>query len=472
MNRKKVVVLGAGVAGLAMGYVLARSGKYEVRVLEESDTCGGLCGSFQYNNFTLDYGAHKLYSVIPGVLDELRELMGNRLVELPKKNRIFLKGRLLDYPLSLGNLMRVLGFRLFLKLGFGYAISLFKGVLCRKTPRSYEEYMIQFFGKPTYELIFEPLADKVWGNPADLHPEMARTRVPSSGGLEVLLKLLKLKKETAETNAATFYYPRSGFGDFPQKLKEEIQQKGSEVFVKTKVTAIERQNGRVTAVQALVDGQQKRFACDFLISTIPLGILSRYLFCGNTAPVVHKADELQFRHLVLVYIFIRQPLVLQDQWIFFPEKEYIFSRIFEQKQMNPELGPEDQTTICCDFTCAEDDKKWRTDDAGLIEQCIEGLHRAGFIKKEDVVEGLVKRQKNFYPRYDCRFTEKIEESMRQLKQVNNLILTGRLGMYNYNNSDHCYDMARFIGQKLDEQISVPEIWSALENRVKGYKIVD
>jgi len=62
--------------------------------------------------------------------------------------------------------------------------------------------------------------------------------------------------------------------------------------------------------------------------------------------------------------------------------------------------------------------------------------------------------------------------MRQLKQVNNLILTGRLGMYNYNNSDHCYDMARFIGQKLDEQISVPEIWSALENRVKGYKIVD
>ena len=52
--------------------------------------------------------------------------------------------------------------------------------------------------------------------------------------------------------------------------------------------------------------------------------------------------------------------------------------------------------------------------------------------------------------------------------VQSLLLPGRLGMYNDNNSDHFADMGRFIAENL---VAGKEIWDALEEGVKDYKIV-
>ena len=71
VSRGPVVVLGGGVAGLASAYYLTRAG-FPVTVVERAPVLGGLCGSFQSNGFTLDHGPHKLYSVVPGILDEIR----------------------------------------------------------------------------------------------------------------------------------------------------------------------------------------------------------------------------------------------------------------------------------------------------------------------------------------------------------------------------------------------------------------
>ena len=470
-DQKNVVILGGGVAGLAMGYFLCRRGKYAVTVLEQAPTTGGLCASFEYNGFILDHGAHKLYSAIPGILEEIRALMGDRLLKLPKKNRIYLKGNLLDYPLQFGNLFQALGAGMFVNLGFGYAASMIRGMFARTPPRSYEEYMIKYFGAPTYQLVFEPLADKVWGNPSGLHPEMARTRVPSSNGLEVIFKLLGLKKERKDTNAEFFYYPRKGFGDWPQMLREHIESMGGKVIVNAGIKHFEKRDHKVSSVTSAVNGSVQNFPCDYLISSIPLSALSRYIF-PDAANFSHQVDTLQFRHLLLVYLFINRPLALKDQWIFFPERDFVFSRIFEQKQMNPELGPKDQTVVCCDFTCTEDSWQWKADDAVLAQKCIKGLENAGFIKAEEVTGHLIKRTRNFYPRYDTEYIEKMQRVNEQLKQVENLLLTGRLGMYNYNNSDHCFDMAKFISERLDQGMRPAEIWSRLEDRVGTYKIVD
>jgi protoporphyrinogen oxidase len=175
-QKQKIVVLGAGIGGLSAAYFLAKTGKYEVTVLEKAPLTGGLCASFEYNDFTLDYGAHKIYSLIPGVLDEIKTLMGDGLLELPKINHLYLRGHLVDYPLKLGNLAAVLGPTQFMRLGFGYALEFLRGLFSKTVPQSYEEYMIQRFGRPAYELVFQPLAEKVWGDPASLHPEMARAR--------------------------------------------------------------------------------------------------------------------------------------------------------------------------------------------------------------------------------------------------------------------------------------------------------
>lgn len=471
-SKTPIVILGAGVGGLAAGWFLARTGRYDVTLLERAPVIGGHCGSFQHNGFTLDYGPHKMYSVIPGILDELRDLMRGRLLTHQKRNSVYLRGHRLAYPLQMGNLANVLGMREMLRLGSSYAAALAKNSVMGRKPGSYADYVIQRFGRATYRLVFEPLAWKVWGDPATLHPEMARTRIPSSGGSELLLKLLRLKKESTATNAETFYYPEKGFGDFPRALEEQIERHGGRILVNARIDRLVMEGNRISAVLFQAGGSEQRLPCHTLISSLPLTNLGELIY-GDREPEFHQAAQnLRFRHLVLVYLFLNRPAVLEDHWVFFPERELLFSRVFEQKRMNPKLGPPDRTALCCDFTCAEDDSAWRSTDQELASRCIEGLVRTGFIKNSEVEDCLVKRSKNFYPIYDLAYAEKMRTVSRTLRRIPNLLTTGRIGMYNYNNSDHCLDMGRFIAEGLLNGDSPPQIWEGLEKRVGTYRIVD
>jgi protoporphyrinogen oxidase len=471
-NKKKVVILGGGIGGLSAGYFLARSGRFKVTVLEKAPVIGGVCGSFQHNGFVLDYGAHKIYSVIPGIMDEIRKLMGDRLIKVPKKNRIYLRGHLLDYPLKLSNLAVALGIGTFLKLGFGYALTSIRGLFDKSPASSYEDYIIKRFGRGTYELVFEPLADKVWGNPSTLHLDMARTRIPASGGLDVILRLLSIKKESVETSADFFYYPRKGFGDLPETLREKIEEIDGKVFLNVNLIDVERSNGRIKCINTIVDNQTYSFPSDYVISSIPLSALGKLIFSDSDEEFNSAVNKLEFRHVILTYIFVKKPLVLEDQWIFFPERQFIFSRVFEQKQMNPELGPPDETAICCDFTCTEDSWQWKAQDEEIAKKCVEGLIKGGFIQSDDVTAYHVIRFENFYPRYDLNYNKKLNNVTQKLQQVDNLLLTGRIGMYNYNNADHCVDMGKFITENLEKDEKLGQIWDKLANRVANYKIVD
>lgn len=471
-DRTDVVILGGGVGGLSAGWFLQRTGAYNVTVLEKDAVVGGVCGSFCRDGFTLDYGAHKLYSVIPGVMDEIAELMGDRLTTLPKSNRLFLRGHRVDYPLRLGNLAAALGLGVFLKLGFGYAWQLATGPLKRSEARSYEQYIVRRFGRPAYELVFEPLADKVWGDPAGLHPDMARTRVPASGGLEVVLKLLGLKKDTAQTNAERFWYPKAGFGDFPKAMAERIEQDGGRVLCDANVREAVRDGATVKEVRATVAGRDETYPCDVLISSIPLADLGSLVFADDGGEFASLIERLQYRHVVMAFLTIDRPNVLTDQWVFFPERKYLFSRIFEQKRMIAELCPADRTVLCCDFTCESDSWAWRASDEQIAERCAEGLVEAGFIKPEEVSDTVVKRRESFYPRYDLAYREKIAAVMDKIKSVRNLVPTGRVGLYNYNNADHCVDMGRFISERLNPAAATADLVDPLQQRVSEYRIVD
>ncbi|RJQ45288.1 MAG: FAD-dependent oxidoreductase [Nitrospiraceae bacterium] len=470
-EKTKLVVLGAGIGGLSAGYFLTRNGKYEVTILEKSQDIGGVCGSFTHDGFVLDYGAHKLYSVIPGILDEIRGVMDGRLLKVLKKNRIFLRGHLLDYPLKLGNLAKALGLGTFLKLGVGYAVTFVMGLIDRKPAASYEEYILKRFGRGTYELVFEPLADKVWGDPSTLHPDMARTRLPASGGVDVILRLLGIKKESKETSAEYFYYPKKGFGDFPGTLREKIEEKGGKVFTNALPQRVIISDDKIVGIEVLMDGQPSVLSCDYVVSSIPLSALGELVFPGDDK-FNSAVQKLEFRNVILVYIFVNRPVILEDQWIFFPEREYIFSRIFEQKQMNPDLGPAERTSICCDFTCTNDSWQWKAGDDEIAAKCVEGLKKSGFVKDSEVSGHLVVRFPNFYPRYDLKYQEKIKEVTLKFRELDNLLLTGRIGMYNYNNADHCFDMGKFITEKITEGKQISNIMEELEQRVANYRIVD
>src|SRR5207247_8337134 len=107
----------------------------------------------------------------------------------------------LDYPLRLGNLLPLVGPARAARLGLLYAGAMASRALRRREPVSYEDYILQRFGRGVYELIFEPLARKVWGDPKLLSADLARARIPSGGATELILRLLKLKQNSEDVDA-------------------------------------------------------------------------------------------------------------------------------------------------------------------------------------------------------------------------------------------------------------------------------
>lgn len=65
---KKVIVIGAGPAGLTAAYeLLSRSKSYGVTVLEESFDLGGISKTVNYKGNRMDMGGHRFFSKVPEV---------------------------------------------------------------------------------------------------------------------------------------------------------------------------------------------------------------------------------------------------------------------------------------------------------------------------------------------------------------------------------------------------------------------
>ena len=473
---RKVIVLGAGFGGLSVAWMLARKGGFDVTVIEKKDVTGGLCATFEHKGHLLDYGPHKCYSVIPGILDELKSLMGNEFLKLEKSNSIFLFNKFLKYPLSITDLILKMGLsNMFACMG-SVASTFIKKKKDPESILSYKDYMIDKFGKQIYQLVFEPLADKIWADPHTLSADIARARIPATNIIDTLLRASGLKKESQHTDAAYFYYPEKGFGRITQRMHEEIIKLGGKILTDTFPVAINTHSGHVRSVDVETKEGKKTLDCDLLLSSINIKNLIE-LIKDETGQLLLEealsfARSLEYRAVFLVYFFLNREHVTNHHWIFFPQRDVIFGRIFETKSMSEHVGPNGESAICCDFTDYEGGPLWNMSDHQLIDKCKEDLKKVGIIKEEWIKDSLLLRVPKFYPRYDIEYKDKVSSLYKEMKKVSNLLLTGRIGFYNYNNSDHCLDMGRFIADDLAGGKEPNEIWDALEERVAHYRIVD
>ena len=77
---KKVIIIGAGPAGLTAAYELLRTpDEYEVVVFEEGSQVGGIAKTVNYKGNRMDMGGHRFFSKMPEVnawWDEMLPLQG------------------------------------------------------------------------------------------------------------------------------------------------------------------------------------------------------------------------------------------------------------------------------------------------------------------------------------------------------------------------------------------------------------
>lgn len=73
---EKVIIIGAGPAGLTAAIELLKNGgDYDVTILESSQAMGGISQTVRYNGNRMDIGGHRFFSKNQQVMDWWADLM-------------------------------------------------------------------------------------------------------------------------------------------------------------------------------------------------------------------------------------------------------------------------------------------------------------------------------------------------------------------------------------------------------------
>jgi len=460
----RVVIIGAGVTGLAVAWKLVKD--HEVVILEKRGAIGGIATTFKHKNFVLDSGPHKIYSLIPGIMDEMKALLGPEATTIPKTSGVIVAGKRLNYPVKLVDLLLKLNPLLSIKLMVGYGLAFFLSFFRKKKPVSYADYFRQNFGTPIYELVFKQMAEKSWGDPEKLTEDLARRRVPYSGVLNMVKTMLFKDKRLSAEN---FYYPRQGFIEMSKIMLERVLQGGGKIIYNANVKKFDTGENKITSVTFEHEGALKKLSADYVVSTAPITVVPSML---NAPPeVMTAASELKFRSLMLVYILVNKPQVTKDVWTFVPDREFIFQRISEQKNFSKQMGTETQSVLITEIMCYANDSLWNTEDADLYKRAIADLIKAKFVKEGEAEGFYVLKLKNIYPVYEIGYKDKLDKVLGYTDRFENYITLGRLGLFNYNNTDHCIDMAIWASNHIRSRKPIRD-WIQTRKRFDDYVIVD
>lgn len=469
----KVMILGAGITGLSLGSYLADK-KHHIDILERTSTIGGMAKSFKYKKHTLDFGPHKIYSQIPEIIPEFFKIAGSdNLLTVKKRNSLFLLGKPFDFPVQIFQI--ILGISPFksLSLGMGFGWTTFKNIFSRKQPKTYEEYFIKGFGKPAYNLLFRDLAWKLWGNPKKLTEELGRKRVPVPNVFEMLRSGKGTDSAGRELAAKHFYYPKKGgIGFISEMFAKNVKRKKGKINLSSNIESINTKNKKVISVTYKKDNRKITKKTDFLAGTIYLKDMIELMRPEAPIKVLVAASELKYRSLILVYLIINKPRVLKDNWMFFPERKFIFNRISEHNSFSPYVVEPGKSIITAEITTDYGTDIFKSHDNYLFRRVIDDLEEAGILKEKDVKEFLVKKAGRIYPVYDMDYKKNLGIVLKYLDSFKNFITLGRQGLYNYNNTDHCIDMSKEATKYINNPKSSIFDWRQSRKYFQSHRIVD
>jgi protoporphyrinogen oxidase len=461
---RKILILGAGITGLRTAEYLAAAGN-EVTLVEKANKIGGMSGSFKHGEFILDHGPHKFYSQLDGVYKDFESIVGaENYLTVKKKNSLRLLGKYFDFPVKLSQLMTNINPILSAEI----LIDFTKQQFSKSEVVSYEDYFIKGFGKKGYSILFKGFAEKVWGDPRKISEELGRKRSPAKNVFDVIKTLLV--KNDKNVNAEFFLYPKKGMGVLCENLADRILEKKGKIFLESVAKKINFSNGRIKSVEVEIKNRKKKIECDILISTIPLNELMKIATQGVSKRAVESASELKYRSLIVSYIVLNKTVALKDNWIFFPEKEFHFSRVAEQKSFSPFTSPENKTIITAELPCEFNSELYNSSDESLRSLVVRDLEKAGLAKNEEVLEFFTKKADKVYPVYEIGYKQKLNSVLEELDKIENLFTIGRLGLFNYNNIDHCLDMAKLVAEIINEDKRSE--WKKARDYFENYRIVD
>ncbi|NWG31094.1 MAG: NAD(P)/FAD-dependent oxidoreductase [Rhodocyclaceae bacterium] len=487
MNKPKVIIIGAGPAGLTAALELLRDGRMQPIVLEASDTVGGISRTVVFKGNRMDIGGHRFFSKSDWVMNWWKEILPivakapvvdiayqgkcrsasadfcaeetelvneGRIMRVRNRlSRIYFLRKYFDYPIKLNaTTISNLGPVRLMRIGASY---LWAMLFPRRPEKSLEDFLVNRFGGELYRTFFRDYTEKVWGVPcSQISAEWGAQRIKGLSILETLRHAWRvLRKKNAQATKTSliehFLYPRLGPGQLWEEVARRVLAGGGEIRFGQKVVGLRHENGHIRSVMTeTTNGYSCEMDVDYVISTMPIKDLVAGMQPAAPADVASVATALPYRDFITVGLLLRRmrtnPQACSasannmpaDNWIYIQERDVRIGRLQVFNNWSPDLvANPDHVWLGLEYFCQEGDDLWCMSDSEMLDFAAGELEKIGMIVKTDVLDGTVIRVPKTYPAYFGAYGQfpKVRE---WLDGFENLFLVGRNGMHRYNNQDH------------------------------------
>ncbi len=479
---QKIVIIGAGPAGLSAAYkILKSSNDYQVLIFEEESQVGGISKTINYKGNRIDIGGHRFFTKdkeVEKIWTDILKIQSKKSYDdkklhidkkLPKKgldpekddnvmlirnrvSRIFYKNKFFDYPVSINlKTIRNLGFTDTILSGFSYL----KYSVFKKSEDNLEDFYINRFGKKLYSMFFEGYTEKVWGRkPKEISKEWGEQRVKGISIKEVVknyfCKIFRIKQKNKETSLIEqFYYPKFGPGEFYEELAKEVVSLGGKIIKNSKVVKVNKIRNKIDSITYIKGNIEYTEKLDILISSMPIKDLINSM--NNVSKKVKNiSNNLPYRDFITVGLLVDKLVlknmtniktlnnIIPDCWLYIQDTNVKLGRIQIFNNWSPYLVKDVDNSVWLglEYCCNESDHFWNMSDKEIKNFSISELKKINIIDDNTkIIDSCCYKIKKAYPAYFDSYSE-IDLVKDYLNKIDNLYCIGRNGQHRYNNMDH------------------------------------
>jgi protoporphyrinogen oxidase len=369
------LVLGAGPAGLAAGYVLARAG-HKPLVVEKGKSSGGLMRSIKRSDFIVDIGRKELYDRLERVDQFWAELLGNDYRQYPHRGGVLFDGHIIEISPSFRGFRRGMPWPMLI----GCAGDLFWARMRANSdrPQNLEQYYYQKCGRRLTQITSQGFQEKLSGM------KWAEVKLPenhSHGSDSTFFQAVKalmvrtFSRKEVNTFKGVWRHPARGTGQICDALERGAAQKGGRFVFESNVLEINSSDGKIISVKVEACGETVLYETEHVISSIPEQILLKLLLKDRftTLDVALKVPPSSKKTIVLVYLFLNEEPRFPHAWLNVTCPHTRIGRITNYSGINRQMVPAGKTCLCCEFYCSAGDPLLERDQneftALALEEC-------------------------------------------------------------------------------------------------------
>jgi protoporphyrinogen oxidase len=457
----RVVIIGAGPAGLTAAYVLATRYGLASTILESDSVVGGISRTVERDGWRFDIGGHRFFTKVREVEALWKEILpATEFLVRPRMSRIYYNGKFYDYPLKASNALKNLG-----------VIEAFRCVLSYvwarinppKDQTTLEGWIASRFGWRLYEHFFKTYNEKLWGVPTNRMPaDFAAQRIKNLSLFNAVVNALLPKRNQKDITSLIeeFNYPKLGPGMMWERCRDLVIERGCSIVMNSRVVGIRHTDGRAhTVVAQDRNGVRTEYPCDHVVSSMPISQLLMGMEPPAESGVIAAARDLRYRDFLTVALVVPQEYSFPDNWIYVHARNVQVGRIQNFGSWSPYLVKEGRTCLGLEYFVFEGDETWTKPDAALIEQGKRELGLLGLVDPAKVEAGYVVRMPKAYPFYDEHYRANVAKIVAWLTaHASNVHPIGRNGMHRYNNQDHSMFTAMLTAENIATG-STHDVWS-------------